>query len=85
MRISKHKKVQADTGLEELEVVTEPEVVEVVEELPEALETECIVDRACALDHIQQAIDCLSDCANSGDEEVKNYIADLSVIYFELQ
>lgn len=80
-------KTEEDIILEEpvVDDIVEPEIAEdTVEEIDTEVE-ECN-DAFCACkDHVQQAIECLGDLATNGDERAKEAIANLSIVYFDLQ
>ena len=85
MKISK-RAIKADEILDEtLEVVDDvPVVEEIIEEDPAtSLQEPCAFD--VCIDYIHQAIDCLADCAQAGDEKAKEAIANLSVVLLDLQ
>ena len=70
-------------GLEEpvVDDIVEPETSEEID-----TEVEECNDAFCACkDHVQQAIECLGDLATNGDERAKEAIANLSIVYFDLQ
>lgn len=76
-------KTEEDIILEEpvIDGIVEPETSEEIDtEVDECNDAFC----ACK-DHVQQAIECLGDLATNGDERAKEAIANLSIVYFDLQ